>query len=230
MATISMSCKVLESLPEDEIQALPWLRGALPRGSQGAARLEGRRAPRGEDTVRLQAQIEELTASIDKKVQAASEQGFREGEAAARQKLEAEFRTAIVKLSEAVTELSQRRVEALQRAETDAVRLAIEIARRVVYRELSVDPGALEGLFKAALEKLINHEILKARVHPALEKVLSECIARNVRSRSIEVVADSSLPAGGVIFEISRGALDASVDTQLREIERGLIDELKNRT
>jgi flagellar assembly protein FliH len=227
-----MSCKVLETLPEEEIQVLPWLRNQSPNGSQStwSGQVERLRTPRGEDTARLQAQIEELTASIDKKTRTAAEQGFREGEAAARQKLEAELRAAIAKLAEAIVEVNQGRVEALHRAESDAVRLAIEIARRVVYRELSVDPGALEGLFKAALEKLINHEILKVRVHPALEKVLSECIARNVRSRSIEVVADPSLPAGGVIFEITRGALDASVDTQLREIERGLIDELKNRT
>ncbi len=96
--------------------------------------------------------------------------------------------------------------------------------------ELSVDPNALEGLVKAALEKLINHEVLRVRVHPALEKMLAECIARNVRSKSIEIVSDATLPPGGVIFEISRGSLDASVDTQLREIERGLIDEMKNRT
>jgi flagellar assembly protein FliH len=230
--TISMSCKVLESLPGEDIQPLPWLRNGSASGSQVAwnGQVERRRTPRAEDTARLQAQIEELTASIDKNARAASEQGFREGETAARQKLEAGFRTAIARLSEAIASLSQGRVEALQRAESDAVRLAVEIARRVVYRELSVDPGALEGLFKAALEKLINHEILKVRVHPALEKVLSECIARNARSRSIEVVSDPSQPAGGVIFEIARGALDASVDTQLREIERGLIDELKNRT
>jgi flagellar biosynthesis/type III secretory pathway protein FliH len=32
------------------------------------------------------------------------------------------------------------------------------------------------------------------------------------------------------VFEISRGCLDASLDTQLREIERGLVDQLKSRS
>jgi flagellar biosynthesis/type III secretory pathway protein FliH len=59
--------------------------------------------------------------------------------------------------------------------------------------------------------------------------LLAECIARTGRGQSIEVVADPAQPAGGIIFEISRGSLDASLDTQLREIERGLIDELKTR-
>ena len=34
---------------------------------------------------------------------------------------------------------------------------------------------------------------------------------------------------GGAIFEIGRGSLDASVDTQLGEIERGLVDRLGDR-
>ncbi len=219
-----MACKVLEFLSEEETQALPWLRDSSP------APAAQRRLPRLDEVARLQTQIEELAVTGEKQTRAAAEQGFRDGEAAARQKLETEFRASLAKLSEAICELSQRRIEALRRAESDAVRLAIEIARRVVHRELSVDPNALEGLVKAALEKLINHEVLRVRVHPALEKMLSECIARNVRSRSIEIVSDPTLPPGGVIFEISRGSLDASVVTQLREIARGLIDELKNRT
>lgn len=219
-----MSSRVLDFVSQEETQALPWLKTvAVTRAAPRS------KVPRAEDAVLLQAQLDEATAGAEKQVRAAAEQGFREGEAAARQKLEAEFRVSVAELAEAVAGLSQQRAEALRRAEADAVRLAIEIARRVVHRELSVDPGALEGLIKAALEKLINHEILRVRVHPGLEKMLSECLARHLRGRTVEIVADSSQAPGGVIFEISRGSLDASVDTQLREIERGLIDEMKNR-
>jgi flagellar assembly protein FliH len=40
----------------------------------------------------------------------------------------------------------------------------------------------------------------------------------------VEVLADANLAPGGVILESSRGLLDASVDTQLAEIERGFAD------
>jgi flagellar assembly protein FliH len=221
-----MSCKVLESVAEGEIQALPWLRKAAP-----ARRPVRTGDPAGAgDAARLRAQLDELTAGMEQKVRAAAEQAFREGENTARQKLEAQSRAALEKLAAGILSVEQERTDALRRAESDAVRLAVEIARRVLHRELSVDPGALEGLVKAALEKLVNHEILRVRVHPALEKLLAESLARTSRSKSIEVVADPSQPPGGVVFEISRGALDASLDTQLREIERGLIDELRTRT
>jgi flagellar biosynthesis/type III secretory pathway protein FliH len=40
------------------------------------------------------------------------------------------------------------------------------------------------------------------------------------------VVADSGLERGGVVFETPRGNLDASLETQLLEIQRGLSDRL----
>jgi flagellar assembly protein FliH len=219
-----MSCRVIESLPGEETQSLPWMRDAatgqvIPRGPA-----------RTGEAARLHAQLEELTVKLDQQTRAAFEQGFREGEAATFQKFEAETRASLGRLSEAIAEIPQRRTEAIRRAEGDIVRLTVAIARRVVHRELSVDAGALEGLIKAALDKVINHEVLRVRVHPAIEKVLAECIGRDGRGRLIEILSDPSQPPGGVIFEIARGALDASVDTQLREIERGLIDEMRGRT
>jgi flagellar biosynthesis/type III secretory pathway protein FliH len=41
------------------------------------------------------------------------------------------------------------------------------------------------------------------------------------------VLADPSRELGTVIFETQRGNLDASVESQLQEIERGLADRLR---
>ena len=46
----------------------------------------------------------------------------------------------------------------------------------------------------------------------------------------MEVVADSSREPGAIIFETARGNLDASVDAQLQEIERGLVDRLRKQS
>ena len=68
------------------------------------------------------------------------------------------------------------------------------------------------------------------RVHPDQEQPVRACLRQIGRDPGIEVVSDASQPRGGVVFEISRGALDASVETQLREIERGLADSLGERS
>jgi len=56
------------------------------------------------------------------------------------------------------------------------------------------------------------------------------CLEELGRATDIEVLADPAQPKGGAVFESSRGSLDASVDTQLREIERGLTDQLQKRS
>jgi flagellar assembly protein FliH len=98
-----------------------------------------------------------------------------------------------------------------------------------LHRELSIDGSALEALIKAALEKLQSQEAYRVRVHPDQEKVVRACLDRTGRGQAIAVVGDPMQPQGGAVFEISRGSLDASVETQLAEIERGLIDQLEAR-
>ena len=48
-----------------------------------------------------------------------------------------------------------------------------------------------------------------------------------LQTRTLKTFApDPKLPPGGVIIDTRRGEFDASVDLQLREIERGLTDRL----
>ena len=176
------------------------------------------------------AQSEELNAAVERRVRQAYESGFREGEAAARQRSESQVREAVEKLAATVLEMAATRSDSIRRAEADMVRLSIEIARRILHREISLDPSALEALIGAALEKLRSQEVYRVRVHPDQEQPVRAGLRQVGREPAIEVVSDASQPWGGVLFEISRGALDASVETQLREIERGLADSMGERS
>ncbi len=178
----------------------------------------------------LRSKVEELTSLLDSGTKEAWEQGFRAGDTAARQGFEAELRETVSALAGTISEIAGQRGEIVRRAEADTVRLAIEIARRVLHREISVDPSALSALVGAALEKLRNQEIYRVRIHPDLEKLVKSLLEQFGRNAGIEVIPDPNLARGGVTFEIGRGALDASVDTQLREIERGLADEIRVRS
>lgn len=172
----------------------------------------------------------ELEAQIQQQVRLAFESGLRDGEAAARQKLEGQVRELTQQLAGAIADVVSSREEALRRAEGDIVRLSMEIARRIMHRELSVDPSALGGLIRAALEKVAAQQVHRVRIHPDQESVMRKCLEEIGRATDIEVVADPAQPRGGAIFESSRGSLDASVETQLREIERGLTDQLQKRS
>ena len=110
-------------------------------------------------------------------------------------------------------------------AEEDVVELALAIARRILHRELTVAPEALLGLLKAALEKIELREVHRVRVSPRRRRRWWRSTWRRwACRRPIEVIADPGLPRGAAILDSSRGALDASVETQLAEIERGFAD------
>jgi flagellar assembly protein FliH len=211
-------------LTETEAQATPaaWL-SQVPGGAVSVARPQ----PRFESEAEARRiESEELNAAIEQRVRQAYESGFREGEAAARQGAEGRVREAVEKLAATVVEVAAMRSDVMRRAEADMVRLSVEIARRILHRELSLDTSALEALIRAALEKLRSQEVYRVRVHPDHERLVRACLQQIGRDPDIEVVADASQPRGGAVFEISRGSLDASVETQLREIENGLADHL----
>jgi flagellar assembly protein FliH len=219
-----MRSKVLTEAMADA-QPLAWRR-SLPIPTK-AARPVADGAP--DEILQLRARITESNAIAEQQARQAYETGLRNGEGVARKALEAETRAAIDRLAATMADVASTRADIIRRAEADTVRLAIEIARRVLHRELSVDPNALEALTKAALAKLQSQEIHRVRVHPDQEKLVRASLQQTGRGQGIEIVADPSQPQGGILFEIGRGTLDASVGAQLDEIARGLTDQLDTR-
>jgi flagellar biosynthesis/type III secretory pathway protein FliH len=63
-------------------------------------------------------------------------------------------------------------------------------------------------------------------MHPSLESLLRKCLEQCGSPKNLVLSTDPALNPGELFFDTSQGLLDASVDTQLREIERGLIDKL----
>lgn len=163
------------------------------------------------------------TDEIEQRLRAAHEAGWREGEAAARRRLDA----VVERLARSVEELASLRARLRRQAEADLVHLAVAIARRILRRELTLDPEAIGGLVHAALQRLAGQEISRVRVHPELAAAVSRALAEGQGAPRADVVADARLEPGAVIFETERGDLDASVETQLAEIERGLADRLR---
>src|SRR5258708_5967365 len=88
----------------------------------------------------------------------------------------------------AVTPVDRSRL--YRQAEVDAVRLSIAIARRVLRRELTVDPAAIQGLVTAALEKLQSQEPCRVRMHPDHLPALRVAIDRMGMSAKVEIVPD----------------------------------------
>jgi flagellar assembly protein FliH len=161
---------------------------------------------------------------VEQRVRAAQQQGFEEGQAASRQNFAGQVEAMQLKLARSVEELTGSRPRYRREAEKDVVALALAIARRILHRELTVAPEALLGLLKAALDKMESREVHQARVSRQDAPLLRQFFDQMNLPHRVEVIADAALAPGAVTIESSRGMLDASVDTQLSEIERGFAD------
>jgi flagellar assembly protein FliH len=170
-----------------------------------------------------------MEGQAEQRAREAHAAGFREGEAAGKKRAGAELEPVLERLTQSIHEMAGLRSKMRREAEADMLRLALEIARRVLRREMAVDPDAIRGLVLAALEKLQGQEICRVKVHPSHAALVSDLLRKSGAGLPVEVIADASREPGAVIFESERGNLDASVDQQLREIERGLADCLRRR-
>ncbi|HWB86791.1 MAG TPA: FliH/SctL family protein [Bryobacteraceae bacterium] len=210
-----MSSRILRPGEQSPASPVVWKKIGAAGGTDSAA------VP-----VELQAAKAEWERQCERKVIEARAAGQREGEATGRSRAAAELQPIIDRLSRSIEDLAQWRPKLRREAESDMIRLSLAIARRILRRELVVDPDAMHGLVLGALDKLQSQEICRVRVHPSHAAVVSACLRQMANGSTVEVISDGSRELGGVVFETQRGNLDASVESQLQEIERGLADRL----
>ncbi len=219
----SMHSKILRGEAALAAEPVLWKRA----GAGGAAGAAPGRAGDPRETAALQSRISELEREIEHREQAAFRKGADQGRAAAAQEAAAQLKPVLERFALTIHELSALRRQLRREAEGDLVKLAVAIARRVLRREITTDPDALLGLVKAALEKLEGREIERVRVHPADAEAVRQHLESTRSGARFEVLPEPRLERGAAIFETARGSLDASVETQLDEIQRGLVDRIR---
>jgi flagellar biosynthesis/type III secretory pathway protein FliH len=125
---------------------------------------------------------------------------------------------------------AQQRRDLLAELRPYVVRLAVEIARRMVQRELRTDPGLIVRTAESALEQVAAASQLRVRVHPLDAQILRETmdgiLSGPDRAPAVEIVPDGSIEQGGCLVESDRGIVDARLRTQFEEMQTRLLDAL----
>jgi len=165
---------------------------------------------------------------LEQKFQEGRQRGLSEALATSRRDVEAQVQEVLERLAQSIVDLSSARQSVREETATDLVRLSIAIASRILHREITLDPDAIHGLLKAAFDKTRAREVTRIFVHPLHESAVRSFVEKLASPEPIEIVADPRLECGAIRLETTQGLLDASIDTQLREIERGLADRLDN--
>ncbi|MDX2266678.1 MAG: FliH/SctL family protein [Bryobacter sp.] len=175
------------------------------------------------------AEIERAAAQHQRELQEAIERTRREAEARFKQKLEQEVEPWLRRMAASIEDIATVRQRYLAESEEKVVRLAVAIAQRILHREVQIDSLALLGLLRAAIEKSEMREMQKILLNPQDLEALRPHLAKLNLPPRVEIAAERGLERGALLVESTSGTLDASIDAQLDEVERGFIDMLGKR-
>src|SRR5438128_2663578 len=96
-----------------------------------------------DNSAALRAQAAQLQQQFENQVRDAHAAGMREGEAAGRARATAEVQPVIESLARSMDDLAGMRARLRAEAEADLVQLSLAIARRILHRDIAIDPDAL---------------------------------------------------------------------------------------
>ena len=130
----------------------------------------------------------------------------------------------------ALEDFASRRDDYFRRVETEVVRLALAIARKVLHREAQMDPLLLAGVVRVALDQMQAGSRVVLRTSPESAELWREFCEQHCQGKqAVEVVADSALEGHVCVLQAEVGSSEISLDSQLQEIESGFFDLLRER-
>jgi flagellar assembly protein FliH len=165
---------------------------------------------------------------LEQKFQEGRQEGLSEAIVAASKESDLQLQPVLERLARSIQDLSEERARVRAETAADLVRLSIAIAARILHREITLDPDAIHGLLKAAFDKVQSREITRISVHPGHAPAVRRYLEQAAAGKRIEIVADPAVRSGQIALETEQGEIDASLETQLSEIERGLADRLNH--
>ena len=154
-------------------------------------------------------------------------QGQKDGFALGKKRLEETAK----RLEALIENLSELKSRLYRESEEEILRLSIEIARKIVQRELSLDGEAVLRTIRKAVDFLNERTSIKVLVNPAdMEKVKETLpeLRTGKKIENIELIEDPSVARGGCILQTGFGTINATIEDQLAAIAEELEDELGN--
>lgn len=168
-------------------------------------------------------------SDLQKQVLSARLEGQREGEMRARAIFEDSLRCVREAVQKALADFEEERKDYFRRVESEVVQLSLAIARKVLHREAQVDKKLLAGMARALVSQLADSTGVALRVHPSQEQEWATFFASSEIKNTPQIVADPALSAEQCFLSTQLGTTEIGLDTQLKEVENGLLDLLAQR-
>lgn len=108
--------------------------------------------------------------------------------------------------------------------EGEVVSLALQVAKKIVAREVTIDRDIALTLVKVSLAKLHNRVVAEIHLHPEDFANIRERLDQIDYRGKIELIEDRSISLGGCLIHTETGDIDARIESQFDEISHGLLN------
>lgn len=151
--------------------------------------------------------------------------GYSQGEKAGLEAGAKRAEAMLRRVSETLESLAALRTDIIRQTEHQMLQLALAIAKRILRREVALDPDLTVAMARVALDRLGDTPTAKIRLHPEDYALTVERSDRPLASKHVSVVADDSVSRGSCLIESDFGFVEAGVEAQFEEIAKALVDE-----
>ncbi len=146
----------------------------------------------------------------------AAKEGYKEGLENAADDIKA--------VKNSIIDFAKAKQEIFEYIAPDILEISVEIAKKIVKKEIEQDPQMVLETVVDVLKTLSKDEPkVTIGVNPAQVRILKEGIAEileeNGLSLKTNIVADDTIELGGCILTTSNGVVDATISTQLEVIK-----------
>lgn len=166
--------------------------------------------------------LAEAEASAAALKREATIQGYSDGHAEGLQSAQEQCKEYLERIAELARRAAIDRESMFRSAEKELATLAMEIATKVIKRELQSDPSIVLSMVENALSKVGDGDIVRIIVHPEDAELVrskwSELQGAVAFGPNWEIVGDEQVERGGCKVESRGGFVDSRIETQLAEI------------
>ena len=205
--------------------------GIAPLSTQGAGgfvpmglfQSDQQRGADQDDTTAV-AVVEISEDDLNQRISDSFNAGLKEGKDLAERGLINVFR-ALRSSSEVIHDLREK---IFREAEDELIHLIMQVARKVIIQEVSQDRAILSGVVQHALAGLSSRDEITVRINPddyLLATAGDELLKKELLSERLILKPDPSVVTGFCLVDTALGTLDASLDGQLDQIYRTLLEQ-----
>lgn len=151
--------------------------------------------------------------------EAAAKEGYQEGLSKAGADIE--------ELKNSLRQFANAKQEVFDRIAPEILSISVEIAKKIIKKELSQTPELLLDTVNAILKTLSKEETkIMIKANPSQVNMLKSSVPQSAAELGLEakimVIADESIVEGGCVVTTTNGVVDATIDTQIAIISEAL--------